>query len=81
MPRRARLAWAKYDPVASAMHYLHRHGSAGSAELGQLRPIMVYSVEKLRITMVRKFNGIFQSPGAQVTNQFYRSELRQFGFS
>ena len=31
--------------------------------------------------MTRKFKGIFQSPGAQVTDQFCRSELRQVGFS
>jgi hypothetical protein len=31
--------------------------------------------------MTRKFKGIFQSPGAQVTDQFCRSELRQARFS
>ena len=45
------------------------------------RPIVVYSVEKLRITIIRKFKRIFQSPGAQVKDQLCRSELRQAGFS
>jgi len=31
--------------------------------------------------MIRKFKGIFQSPGAQVIDQLCRSELRQAGFS
>jgi len=42
---------------------------------------VTYSVEKLRITMIRKFKGIFQSPGARITDQLCRSELRQAGFS
>ena len=40
-----------------------------------------YSVEKLRITMIRKFKGIFQSPGARITARLCRSKLRQAGFS
>ena len=40
-----------------------------------------YSVEKLRFTMIRKFKGIFSSPGARITDQLCRSELRQAGFS
>jgi hypothetical protein len=39
------------------------------------------TVEKLRITMTRKFIGIFRLPGALTTDQLYRSELRQAGFS
>jgi len=39
------------------------------------------SVEKLRITMTRKFIGICRLPGAQITDQLCRSELRQAGFS
>ena len=31
--------------------------------------------------MVRKFKGIFESPGGRITNQLCRSELRQAGFS
>ncbi len=42
---------------------------------------MAYSVEKLRFTMIRKFKGIFQSPGARITDQLCGSELRQAGFS
>ena len=42
---------------------------------------MTYSVEKLRITMIRKFKGIFHSPGARITDQLCRSELHQAGFS
>ncbi len=45
------------------------------------RPLLAYSVEKLRITMIRKFKGISQSPGARITDQLCRSELRQAGFS
>jgi hypothetical protein len=49
-----------------------------STTLGiKLRPLSAYSVEKLRITMIRKFKGIFQSPGAQISDQWCRSELRQ----
>jgi len=44
-------------------------------------PLLAYSVEKLRITMIRKFKGIFQSPGARITDQLCRSESRQAGFS
>jgi len=44
-------------------------------------PQWVYSVEKLRITMIRKFKGIFQLPGARITDRLCRSELRQAGFS
>ena len=42
---------------------------------------MAYCVEKLRITMIRKFKGIFQLPSAQTTDRLCRSELRQAGFS
>jgi len=31
--------------------------------------------------MIRKFKGIFQSPGARITDQLCRSESRQAGFS
>ena len=31
--------------------------------------------------MIRKLQGIFQSPGARITDQLCRSELRQAGFS
>ena len=31
--------------------------------------------------MIRKFNGIFQTPGARITDRLCRSELRQAGFS
>jgi hypothetical protein len=40
-----------------------------------------YSVEKLRITTTGKSNGISRSPGARITDQLCRSELRQAGFS
>jgi len=40
-----------------------------------------YSVQKLRITMIRKFKGIFESPGARITDQLCRSEWYQAGFS
>ena len=53
----------------------------GSSLSVRRRPQLAYSVEKLRITIIRKFKGIFQSPGAQVTDQSCRSELRQAGFS
>jgi hypothetical protein len=43
--------------------------------------LWVDTVEKLRITMTRKFIGIFRLPGALTTDQLYRSELRQAGFS
>jgi len=42
---------------------------------------MTDTVEKLRITMIRKFKGIFQSHGARITDQLCRSEWRQAGFS
>jgi hypothetical protein len=45
------------------------------------RLVSAYSVEKLCITTTRKFIGIFRLPGAQVTDQWCRSELRQAGFS
>jgi hypothetical protein len=32
-------------------------------------------------TTIRKFKGIFQLPGARITDQLCRSELRQGGFS
>ena len=41
----------------------------------------VYSVEKLRITMIRKFKGIFRMPGARITDQLCASEAHQAGFS
>ncbi len=44
-------------------------------------PLSADTVEKLRITMTRKFIGIFQLPGAQITDQLCRSELHQAGFS
>ena len=44
-------------------------------------PLVAYSVEKLRITMIRKFKGIFHSPGARITDQLCRSELHQARFS
>jgi hypothetical protein len=31
--------------------------------------------------MIRKFKGIFQSPGARITDRLCRSESRQAGFS
>jgi hypothetical protein len=31
--------------------------------------------------MIRKFKGIFHSPGARIRSQLYSSELRQAGFS
>jgi len=31
--------------------------------------------------MIRKFKGIFELPGARITDQSCRSELRQAGFS
>jgi len=40
-----------------------------------------YSVEKLRMTMIRKFKGIFQSPRARITDRLRRSELHQAEFS
>ena len=43
--------------------------------------LSAYSVEKLRITMIRKLKGIFRSPGARITDQLCHSELRQAGFS
>ena len=45
------------------------------------RLLTVDTVEKLRITMTRKFIGIFRLPGAQITDQLCRSELRQAEFS
>ena len=39
------------------------------------------TVEKLRITMIRKFIGIFRLPGARITDQLCASEVRQAGFS
>ncbi len=45
------------------------------------RPLVVYSVEKLRITMIRKFKGIFRMPGARITDQLCASEVHQAGFS
>ncbi len=43
--------------------------------------LLADSVEKLRITMIRKFIGIFRLPGALTTDQLCRSELRQARFS
>jgi hypothetical protein len=42
---------------------------------------MAYSVEKLCFTATRKFIGIFQPPGARITDQLCRSESRQAEFS
>jgi hypothetical protein len=44
-------------------------------------PLLAYSVEKLGITMTRKFIGIFRLPGARIADQLCRSESRQAGFS
>jgi len=45
------------------------------------RPLLADTVEKLCITMTRKFIGIFRLPGAQITDQLCRSKLRQAEFS
>lgn len=70
---------------------IHHAGSANASsglsprghetETAREQQVLADTVEKLRFTMPRKFQGIFQSPGAQVTDQLYRSELRQAGFS
>ncbi len=44
-------------------------------------PDLAYSVEKLCFSAATKFTGIFRPPGARITDQLCRSELRQVGFS
>ena len=56
--------------------------SVASPRFGYHRCLLwVDTVEKLRITMTRKFIGIFRLPGAQISDQLCRSELRQAEFS
>jgi hypothetical protein len=43
--------------------------------------LQAYSVEKLRITTIRKIKVIFHSPGARIRSQLCSSKLRQAGFS
>ena len=43
--------------------------------------LTAYFVEKLRFSAIRNFTRIFRLPGARVTDQSCRFELRQAGFS
>ena len=42
---------------------------------------MTYSVEKLYFLLIRQSEGIFEVPGARITDQLCRCEMRQTGFS
>jgi len=77
----------RFGSLAAPQHRISSRSAIGrkaevknAANQDSEGPETAYSVEKLRITMMRKFNRIFHSPGAQITDQFCRSELRQAGF-
>ncbi len=64
------------------MSAIGRFGHVAELLFGSIEwPLLADTVEKLRITMTRKFIGNFRLPGAQITDQLCRSELRQAEFS